>query len=176
VRKDIISAIDEVIGAISKKDYIRISEISNHTIHDASIFQDDDSLTLAVLLYALSKVMQACIVAQEECPLVAPSLIKAKEALLEDDENSYRTETKNILRKIVKEDSQLKFYIQDVINRAKIKKASKMHEHGISIARTAELLGISQWELQTYIGKLTGRSFDGGSTLQRLKKARELFS
>ena len=81
-----------------------------------------------------------------------------------------------VLSEIGKCDAKLKVYIQEVLQQSKIKKASKLHEHGISIARTAELLGLSQWELQNYIGKtVTEIPHDGVRVRDRVKLTRELF-
>ncbi len=176
VKEDILAVLKQVIDALKKEDYSALSELSNHTIHDASIFQEDDPLTLAVLIYSLSKCIQRCIERRQACPAVIPSLQKAHEALSNDDDNAYRAAIKNLLREIGEMDAQLKLYIQEVVEKAKIKKASKLYEHGISIARTAELLGISQWELQNYIGKtVTDVPHDGIKVGERLRRARELF-
>ena len=176
IKEDILDVLKKVIEAINKEDYSALSELSNHTIHDASIFQEDDPLTLAVLIYALSKCIQRCLERRQACPSVAPSLQKAHDALVQDDDNAYRAVVKNLLRDIGQMDAQLKLYIQEVIEKAKIKKASKLYEHGISIARTAELLGLSQWELQGYIGKtITDVPHDGMKVGERLRRARELF-
>ncbi len=176
IKEDILNVLKEVIEALKKEDYAALSELSNHTIHDASIFQEDDPLTLAILIYALSKVISRSIERRQACPSVAPSLQKAYDALQDDDDNAYRAVIKNMLREIGEMDAQLKMYIQEVVQKAKIKKASKLYEHGISIARTAELLGLSQWELQNYIGKtVTDIPHDGMRVGERLRKARELF-
>lgn len=167
----------KVVDALKKEDYSALAELSNHTIHDASIFQEDDPLTLAVLIYALSKCISRCLERKQACPVIAPSIQKAYEALEQDDDNAYRSIIKNLLREIGEYDAQLKLYIQEVIEKARIKKASKLHEHGISIARTAELLGLSQWELQNYIGKMiTEIPQDGIRIMERLRRARELFT
>jgi len=176
IKEDILGVLQEVIEALKKEDYSALPELSNHTIHDASIFQEEDPLTLAILIYALSKCIQRCIERNQPCPVVAPSLQKAYDALFNDDDNAYRAVVKNLLREIGEMDAQLKMYIQEVIDKAKIKKASKLHEHGISIARTAELLGLSQWELQNYIGKtVIDMPSDGMKVTERLRRARELF-
>ena len=47
----------------------------------------------------------------------------------------------------------LKFYIQDVFRKAQINKASKIYEHGISMEKTAKLLGITMFELASYAGQ-----------------------
>ena len=62
-----------------------------------------------------------------------------------------------------------------MLDAARIKKGSKMHQHGISMARTAELLGITQWELQDYIGKQQEWKIKEMPVLKRLKIAREMF-
>ncbi len=76
---------------------------------------------------------------------------------------------------INKIDTKLKLYIEEVISKAKVKKGSKLHEHGLSIARTAEVLGISQWELMNYVGKTTISTVDGVDVKTRLNFARKLF-
>lgn len=176
IKDDILDVLGKTIQALKEEDYSKLVELSNHTIHDASIFQEDDPLTLAILVYALSKVIHRCVEKGHACPLVAPGIQKAKEALENDDDNAYRTTVKNLLQDIGEYDTQLKMYIQEVIQQSRIKKASKIHEHGISIARTAELLGLSQWELQNYIGKtVTDIPHDGMKVTERLRRARELF-
>lgn len=175
IRDDLMLVIRKVIVAIERNDLIELAALSNHTIHDASIFQEDDPLTLAVLVYALSKVIERCKEKAHSCPLVVPSLKVALQALERDDENAYRAVVKQLLVEIGSYDHQLKMYIQEVVEKAKIKKGSKVHEHGISIARTAELLGVGQWELQSYIGKGMG---DNPATLkveERLRRTRVLF-
>lgn len=177
IKEDILETLKKVIEALKKEDYAALTELSNHTIHDASIFQEDDPLTLAVFVYALSKVINRCLERKQACPMVAPALQKAYDAVEQDDDNAYRAVIKNLLREIGQYDAQLKLYIQEVIQQARIKKASKLHEHGISIARTAELLGLSQWELQDYIGKtVVDVPHDGMKITERLRRAREIFS
>ncbi len=176
IKEDMLDVLTKVLEALKKQDYSTLTELSNHTIHDASIFQEDDPLTLAVLVYALSKVIHRSIERGQTPPPVAEILQKATEALQKDDDNAYRATIKSLLQEIGQYDAQLKLYIQEVIQQARIKKASKIHEHGISIARTAELLGLSQWELQNYIGKtITEVPHDGIKQIERLKRARGLF-
>ena len=176
IKEDILAVLEKVLRAIKKEDYSKLTELSNRTIHDASIFQDDDSLSIAVVVYALSKVINRCIGREQVCPDVEARLRKAHDSLKHDDDNAYSAGIKRLLKEIGEYDSQLKLYIQEVIEQAKIKKASKLHEHGISIARTAELLGLSRWELQKYIGQTVPEvPQDGMKITERLRRARELF-
>lgn len=176
IREDILNTLQDVIRAIKDQDFVKLRELSNHTIHDASIFQEDDPLALAVLVYALSKVYQRCVERNKSCPVVLPALERAREVLAQDDEDSYRTVIKNLLREVGEMDTQMKLYIQEVIENARIKKGSKIHEHGISIARTAELLGVSQWELQSYIGQQQEENhYDGVRIEDRVGFTRQMF-
>jgi len=176
IREDILKTLQDVIIALKAQDYIKLRELSNHTIHDASIFQEDDPLALAVLVYALSKVFQRCVEKHQVCPTVLQPIERAREVLSQGDEDSYRSIIKNLLREIGDMDNQMKMYIQEVIENARIKKGSKIHEHGISIARTAEILGVSQWELQTYIGQQQEENHYGGVRIEdRLVFTRNMF-
>ena len=47
----------------------------------------------------------------------------------------------------------MKSYIQDVFRKARINKASALYEHGISMEKTASLLGITMFELANYVGQ-----------------------
>jgi len=176
VKKDILEVMEQSLAALEAEDHHALSELSNHVIHDASIFQDDDSVTAAVLIYALSKMAQRCCDEKISFTHIIDFVQQAHDALAEGKEDSYRDMVRRIIAEIQKLDGRLKLYIEEVLDKARIKKASSMHEHGISMARTAELLGISQWELQNYIGKtMISEQHMGVSAPERLKRAREWF-
>ena len=44
----------------------------------------------------------------------------------------------------------LKIYVQEVLRKASINKGAKLYEHGLSLGKTSELLGITKWELAEY--------------------------
>ena len=61
VRNDalrIISRVIEILEAKEEKDPMELKELSNNTIHNASVFQDECSVSIAVLIYALSKIIE----------------------------------------------------------------------------------------------------------------------
>ena len=175
VKEDILSVLADAVKYLQDEDHHTLSELSNHVIHDASIFQDDDSLSIAILVYALSKMVQRCCEKKIDFRSIIPQVVQAHKLLQQDKYNAYRNVIQKLFDMISNIDAKLKLYIQEVITKAKIKKGSKLHEHGISIARIAELLGISQWELQGYIGHFV--ETDGGErpVKQRLDTARDLF-
>ena len=61
VRNDalqIIKRVLEILETKEEKDTMELKELSNNTIHNASIFQDECSISIAVLIYALSKIIE----------------------------------------------------------------------------------------------------------------------
>lgn len=154
IKKDILSIISktiEILNTKEEKDIIELKELSNHTIHNASIFQDEDSVSIAILIYSLSKVIERKFGELDFKPILN-LLNSASNCLKKDCADGYRKTIKNLFSLISRIDSKLKLYIEEVIKQAQVKKGSQIYRHGISIERAAEILGISQWELMNYIG------------------------
>lgn len=174
VRHDIIKIIHRILKVLEKGYYSQLSALSNHTIHNASIFQDQDSISIAVITYALEKIIDQ--------PAFDIAAFKGKfnEALkdLRDDKvQSYRVAVKGLFKMIRNTDQKLKMYIDHVIDFAEVKKGGKIYEHGISLAQTASLIGVTQWELMEYLGTTTvvDRYREEASVDKRLRLAREIF-
>jgi hypothetical protein len=74
---------------------------------------------------------------------------------------------------------KLNEYIRDVFRKASINKASRIYEHGISMEKTAKLLGITMYELASYAGQRKEISEAPlGKTLgvkERIKLSEEMF-
>ncbi|MBI4918386.1 hypothetical protein HY837_00520 [archaeon] len=176
VKKDVVDILKEAIIALKNNQHHILSELSNHVIHDASIYQDSDSLTIAVFVYALSKVVQRCCEKNIDYTTILPKLSSLLNSLQQHNYKKYNRELQGLMRYIEKIDDQLKLYIEEVMDKAKIKKASKLHEHGLSIGRTAEILGISQWDLLNYVGKTSVTPVKEITEInERLNYARDLF-
>ena len=174
VRKDVQKTLSEALEALARKDIFQLRKISDHTIHNASVFQDKDSISVAVIMYALSKVIDRMATIE---PQVIEILQHAKENLENEKLDEYEADIKELIDTISNFDSKLDMYIQKVIQESEIKKGSKLYEHGISLAQTAELLGITQWELMKYIGQTKiADTFEYGVSVQdRLAHTRRLF-
>lgn len=177
IKEDILNVLNRTMDALKSGNFIIIDELSNHTIHDASIYQDEDSISTAILVYALAKVVQRC--SEQSCPapIVVPALNKAKEALLRDKDSLFHAAFTEAFDIISKQDEKLKLYVEEVLSKARIKKGSKLAEHGLSIGRIADMLGISQWEIYSYVGKtmMSEREETQMTATKRLQMAREMF-
>jgi hypothetical protein len=175
VKKDILSILKQAIAFISEGNLTELSKLSNNTVHNASIFQDEDSISIAVVIYALSKIIE-----REHKPMdrtVIEKLEQAYDCLSSNDFHNYKKSIHGITSIISSLDSKLKLYIEEVISQSQIRKGSKIYEHGISLARASEMLGISQWELMCYVGntQIIDRSEKVKRTASRLDFARRLF-
>jgi len=178
VKKDILEVLSDVIKILAveeDRDVADLRELSNHTIHNASIFQDEDSVSIAILIYSLSKVIERR-EGKMNYGVMLNILGKAKKNLEENNIDGYRKTIRKLFDFISTIDTKLKFYVEEVISQAQIKKGSKLYAHGISLARAAEILGISQWELMFYVGKTRLTDIKGGiGVKERLNYARSLF-
>lgn len=152
VKRDILSVLNTASKRIRVNDFATLKDLSNMTIHNASIFQDSDSISAAVIMYALSKIVD-----RTKEPTILNRLLAQVDkcaVLLERNKlEAYRNSVRSIFKMIAGYDDKFKLYIDEVLEKSQVKKGSMLHEHGISVARTANLLGVGQWELMSYIGK-----------------------
>ena len=178
VKKDILKVLSDAAAILEveeDRDVADLMELSDHTIHNASIFQDEDSVSIATLIYSLSKVIERR-EGKINYSVLLKIIVDAKKNLEQNRIDEYREVIKKFFNFISTIDTKLKLYIEEVIHQAQIKKGSKLYEHGISLARAAEILGISQWELMFYIGKTRLTDSRGGINVkERLNYARGLF-
>ena len=150
VQRDIVNIISETIEAIDSRRYEELEKISNHTIHNASIFQDEYSVTIAVIVLSLSKIAKFRDGIENQ---IIFSLKEAGEFLRQNRVEDFCKSIVTVTEEIKKSDNGMRKYIQEAFQRAQIKKGTKIYSQGISLSRAAELLGLSQWELMQYVGR-----------------------
>ncbi len=183
LKKEIISVLTQASIAIDKNNVVKLRMLSNSTINSGSILQDEDVITIAVLMYSLSKVFERVDYKGYKSwgifyKNTIDDLKKAREELIKNNLNNYRKAIQALLKSVNKLDSKLKIYIKEVIDKAEVTRGSRFYEHGLSIGRIANMLGISRWDLMDYTGK-TGiadvKESITGDVKERIKFARSLF-
>ena len=184
-RINLIRILDRSINAIKKEDIISLKDLSNQSIHDAAIIQDEHTITIAVLVYTLSKFYERKFHYgtfkgwHGFCNDCLEGLEKAREKLQKNDIEGFENELKSYMKNLSNSDGKLNNYIKDVLNRARVNKASRLYEHGLSIGRTADILGINNYELMDYIGKTYIADVKENKTLsvkKRMEVVRNIFS
>lgn len=182
-KENILRIFEGTKEAIEKEDTVKLKELSNQTIHTASLSQDPDNIAVAVIVYSLSKIIERKDYRKYSgwnqfyktiISLINNSIISLKE----DDEKKFKGSLKLVRQAINKLSGKLKIYIKDVFRRASVNKASRIYEHGISMEKTASLLGITMFELAEYAGQTGISDVPESKTLgvkSRIKLAEEFF-
>ncbi len=179
---NILRIFQQTKKALDKGDSAEIKNLSDQTNNTASLTHDPDNIAVAVIVYSLSKIIER--ENYRELPgwkAFYNNYIKSIDnviiALKNKDDAKARKNLESIRIAIGKISGRLKEYIQDVFRKASINKASKLYEHGISMERTAKLLGITMFELAGYAGQKADEA-PLTKTLelkQRIKLAEEMF-
>jgi len=179
VRKDVITILTQTHKFLQKpsQNLYQLRKLVNTNNHNSTIFQDESSISAAILVYCLSKVIEK---AGEGIDLgrVRKLLGQTIEELEKEHVEHYQQFIAKIFSLISAADSTFKMYIKDVIREAAVVKGCRICEHGISAAKTAEILGISLWDLYDYFGTTTvaETTSDLASVRKRMDFARRLFS
>ena len=178
-----IEILESTKKALISNDSLKLKDLSNQKIHTVCCLQDIESITLTILLYTLSKLIERRdnlkIKSWDSFVKKINSLFDLSiSALKQDDHKRFR---QYILKAKITISSSvnLKEYIKEVLQKASINKASRLYEHGLSLGQTAQLLGISQWELLEYTGQTTVNNMIFNETVSIKKRAQmalEFFS
>ncbi len=182
-KEHVLNVLKKARLALKSDDYIEVKNLSNRVIHSASINQDPDSISLAVVIYSLSKIIE-----REKYKSYANwgrffraylrCIDNSITALEKNDLDLFREQMQLVRSLIQNLSGNLKNYISEVFRKAEINKASRIYEHGISMEQTAGLLGITIWELAEYAGQTGISDVDLSVTMpvkQRIKQALEIF-
>jgi len=181
--RNTLRVLRETLEALKKQDYLKIHQLSSQTIHSASMAGDGDDIAVAVLIYALSKIIQ-----REEYKahkdwgklykLILRTISGAINCLETNKPGCFRAKLELINKSLEKISGKLSKYIKDVFQKARINKASKIYEHGISLETTSKMLGVTMWDLATYAGSKNLGDAPGSRTIgtkTRIKLVEELF-
>ena len=182
-KENVLRILQEAKAAVRDTDSIKLKELSNQTIHTASITQDADNIAVAVAVYSLSKIVERKEYSnfagwKEFYRTVLLCINNSINAIKKNDDKKLRDSLTLIRKSVSKLSGKLKSYIQDVFRKAEINKASKIYEHGISMEKTASLLGITMFELANYAGQKPDGNISLTKTIDvkiRIKTAMDMF-
>jgi len=181
--ENILGILRETEKLINQGNFHEITILSDKTIHSATISQDPDNIIVAVLVYSIGKILERRNYKNMDgwdkfSSSASKNLNLTIKSLEKNDIENARTYLGRIRNSINTIDGALNIYIQDIFRKASINKAFKLYEHGLSSEQTANLLGISLWDLASYIGQ--SNIGDSNSTIsmpvkKRIKIAEEIF-
>jgi len=183
-KENILKILEGTKQAIKKGDATTIKNLSNQTTNTAALTHDPDNIAIAVIVYSISKVLEREDYKKlsgwsEFYTTIFPSIDNTIAAIKNNEEKAIRENLNNLRQSLMKVSGSLKKYVWDIFRKASINKASKIYGHGISMEKTADLLGITMFELASYAGQKEGVSEvpigKGISAKARIKIAMELF-
>ncbi len=157
-RDNVLRILKETKEAIKQGNTAKIKNLSNQTTNTASLTQDPDNIAVAVIVYSIGKILERTDYQNLRgwnnfYRTFISSLDLAIKDVSVNNEKAFRKDFEMIHKSINKLSGKLKKYIQEVFRNAQINKASRIYAHGISMQQTAELLGITPYELAEYAGK-----------------------
>ena len=119
--ENILRIFEETKNAIQKEDSVKLKDLSNQTIHTASVYQDPDNVAVAVIVYSLSKIIERQYHKQPKGQRFLNSIILLIDnliiALQKKDEAKFKQNLELIRKTINKLSGKLKIYIQDVLEK-----------------------------------------------------------
>src|SRR3989344_5181547 len=133
---NVLRILTETQEAFNKGDGARIKQLSDQTIHTATITQDGDNVIVAVLVYSLSKILEREKYREMEgwnafYKTLSKDLSLAIKSLKENNIEKFRNAIGGIRNSLNQIDGDLGLYIKDVFYKAGINKAFKLYEHGL---------------------------------------------
>lgn len=182
-RQHLIELLTKAKDALEQQDSSKLKELSDQTIHSASVYQHTDFVLVAVITYALSKILER----KERLPLknwqafvrdISKYLNLSISALQRNKQNLFVITLEKTKHYLQNSSEIMKPIIEEVIRKASINKASKIYEHGISLAKTTKILGVTPWELTEYIGEKENPHASLSKTIdikERVKMTMEFF-
>lgn len=183
-KENILKILEGTKFAISKGDATTIKNLSNQTTNTAALTHDPDNIAIAVVVYSISKLLerqdyQKLSGWKEFYKTIFKCIDNAIISIKSNDGAKIKENLDCLRNSLVKVSGSLKKYVQDIFRKASINKASKLYEHGISMEKTAHLLGITMFELASYVGQKEEISeapiVKGVDVKSRIKLAMDIF-
>jgi hypothetical protein len=157
-KNDVLDALQDAILAIKDKRYSDLHAISDHVLHSIAIYRDASLIDFTIAVYALDKILETEKYKNHPkmkafVKSVLQLLKRAKSEIGKDAFEDYSETIKEILGNIEGFSKSIKFYIEDILHFARIKKGSKLYEHGLSLGQAAASMDVTKWELMPVIGE-----------------------
>lgn len=180
-KENILRILRETLKAIKKTDSDNLKNLSNQTIHTATIAQDPDNIMVSVFVYSIGKILERDNYKKMKewasfYKLLIENVKKAIKSLEKDDLENFRNYLGEI-RAAINVGKDFREYMNEIFYKASINKAAKLYEHGLSLEKVSQLLNVSLWDLSSYIGQgmIHETSFIEGISPQERTKLLENF-
>ena len=181
-KEHVINLLEQAKRSAVSGDAIKLKKLSDQVSHSTLIYQNEGTILVAVIIYSLSKIIDRGEKYYKEnykkyLNHYMEILDKSIYYLRKDDDKRFIDEISDMM-KSGEASKELKQNLKDIFRKARINRASKIYEHGLSMEKTAKLFGILMWELAEFTGQTSISDENFGKTIDektRIKMAMEFF-
>jgi len=153
IKKDLLHIFTRAAEILEKRDpsdLEELKELSEHAIEDVAVHKDIDLVSATVLVYSIYKILPE--LKDEDYKDLQSEFKRALTNLQQNQLGRYNQSIKTLYDIIRKGNAKVKIHLQDVMHAARIKKSASLLRKGLSIGQAAGLMGLSNWDLQQYVG------------------------
>jgi hypothetical protein len=149
--------LNEVVKLFRQRKLFDLRGLSSRLVKEAAIENNFAKAELGIIAYSLHKLgSKSHFVNDPDWPKVKSIIVTNLESASFAAENHkndvFLSKIKNVISQIVKIDSEIGNYAQNIYDKAKVKQASSAYSYGLSVSQAAALTGANKKELQEYIG------------------------
>jgi len=180
VRRDVLSVLRGAYSAVKGKQFSQLHSLSNRIIHSISVYQEKVLLDVAIVMYSLNKLLEEEKFQRKKAmPRFLKEVLSSLDDAIEDLEErkfkKFENKVHDLLNEVEGFSRKVRFYVQDVLDYARIKKGSKLYEHGLSLGVASKITGMSKWELMEASGGTIVHEEVAPISEKRIRLVRKMF-
>ena len=177
---DVLEVLRGAQSAIKQRQFAALHSLSNRILHCIMVYQERPLLDVAVAIYSLNKLLEEEKVQMRKdaarfISTVLADLDDAIDAMEDRNFGAFESHIHHLLKEIQRVSRKVEMYTQSVLDFARVKKGSKLYEHGLSLGAASELTGASKWELMEASGKTVFRDESIPIEEKRIRLVRKMF-
>lgn len=158
--RDFIKPMKQLRSDFNKRKLLELKTLSNEFIEKAAFKNDKFYAQMSLISYALYNLLSKVHVAGNpkfsKFRLTVLGLIdKSIYALKKKDAEDFSNNLDLTLKEIDEFDRKLGNFVMDVVEKARIKQASRAYSIGLSLSQSSALTGADKKSVQNYVGKTT---------------------
>lgn len=176
-----MKTLEKLRNAFKRKNIPALKKISNRAIEQAAMTEDPDLVNISLISYALYKLVSKPHILRSDqwAKFVRDVDSDLEEAmkLRAEGKPIKGIMEKDIIRDISAIDSSLGNYAHDIMEKARVKQASRIYAMGLSLDKAISLTGADRFQLLQYIGStvIHDRPYTKSkNVVDRYKKTKEI--
>lgn len=167
VDKLVEDCLKKLIKYIKEKNVMRLRELSNNAIEQVVLTENKNLVYISLISYAFSKLLSKPHLEKKQWQILQKHVMRELEK-----KEKLELILKEIIQDVSRFDISTGNYLLDLIEKARIKQASRIYAMGLSLGRAAYLTEVDKEQLLAYVGatKIHDRPFTKSKTVKERYK------